>query len=197
MCDKWCNSNLENFHIAQYYFVCFVMKIFKRILFPALRFASQRQHNSFPRRKLWWRWSGVLIPPPALVKGYIDGGNFDGFLIYARKGLLRLRGPITDEKKERKLFFFFWVVHATWWGSVILICDSLATSSTAHITFSSSSIYESRSAPSTFLLYVEIWILNFITRDLILWPSYGLLIVAAWPQYGKDNRSEWDRKERM
>lgn len=43
----------------------------------------------------------------SLVKGYIDDGNFDGFLIHARKGLLRLRGPITDEKEERKVGSLF------------------------------------------------------------------------------------------
>jgi len=32
----------------------------------------------------------------SLVKGYIDDGNFDGFLIHARKGLLRLRESITE-----------------------------------------------------------------------------------------------------
>lgn len=41
------------------------------------------------------------IDSPGLVKGYIDDGNFDGFLIHARKGLLRLLR--TDSgRKERK-----------------------------------------------------------------------------------------------
>lgn len=49
----------------------------------------------------------------SLVKGYIDDGNFDGFLIHARKGLLRLLGLITHEKKERKVgSLFFVLVHA-------------------------------------------------------------------------------------
>lgn len=43
----------------------------------------------------------------SLVKGYIGHGNFDGFLIHARKGLLRLQGPVTDEKEERKVGPFF------------------------------------------------------------------------------------------
>lgn len=51
----------------------------------------------------------------SLVKGYIDNGNFDGFLIHARKGLLRLRGPITGGKEEREVgsLIFFAFVHAT------------------------------------------------------------------------------------
>lgn len=116
----------------------------------------------------------------SLVKGYIGHGNFDGFLIHARKGLLRLQGPITDEKEERKVGLFFCICARNVVG--ILIRVPRATFSLSHITFSSSSIYESPSAP-TFLPYVEIRILNFITRDLILWSSYGLLtyMVALWP----------------
>lgn len=37
-----------------------------------------------------------------LVKGYVDDGNFDGFLIRARKGLLRLHGPIEGEKEREQ-----------------------------------------------------------------------------------------------
>lgn len=41
------------------------------------------------------------IDSSGLVKGYIDDGNFDGFLIHARKGLLKLLR--TDSgRKERK-----------------------------------------------------------------------------------------------
>lgn len=62
------------------------------------------------------------IDSSGLVKGYIDDGNFDGFLIRARKGLLKL--PRTDSgrkegKEERRtkrksvlVFFFFSVALA-------------------------------------------------------------------------------------
>lgn len=121
--------------------------------FPVRRLASQ-QRNSLPVEKALIGLIRRIDSSTSLVKGYIDDGNFDGFLIHARKGLLRLRGPITDERKERKVgsfifFFFFEFARATWWGSVILIPSRYLSSS--YITFSSSSVHESRSAPSTFL----------------------------------------------
>lgn len=64
------------------------------------------------------------IDSPGLVKGYIDDGNFDGFLIHARKGLLRLlrtdSGRKERKEEERKkslslvfLFFFFFFFFCT------------------------------------------------------------------------------------
>lgn len=70
--------------------------------------------RSFPTKALMALILGVLIRLVCL-KVTRKTGNFDGFLIHARKGLLRLRGPIAQEKKEGKvrillflsfLFFF-------------------------------------------------------------------------------------------
>lgn len=65
-------------------------------------------------------------------------------------------------KKEKSVLLFFCAR-----ALVVGIRHPSHPSSSSHITFSSSSIYESRSAPSTFLPYVEIRILNFITRNLM------------------------------
>lgn len=50
------------------------------------------------------------IDSSGLVKGYVGDGNFDGFLIHARKGLLRLRGPIAEDwgkgKEEKRIVLF-------------------------------------------------------------------------------------------
>lgn len=146
------------------------------------------------------------IDSSGLVKGYIDDGNFDGFLIHARKGLLKL--PRTDsgrkegkeEKNEKKvclvLLFFFSVALAecerkqefqSSTRSFFLSCYSPLI----HITPSSSSICEFHSVPLIFLLYAEIRILYFITRDPVLWSSYDILIRSPYGHmHGKDNGTE-------